>query len=471
LDNYHCYGVDWSGDIKGTLMMYCKQIAVIGLGITGLSCVNFLLGKGCQVTVFDTRDNPPGSDKLDSSVALVKGALSGELLAGFKLIVTSPGIALSTPALLFASDAGCEIIGDIELFARELKTQPYSHAKLVSITGSNGKSTVTSLLGEMAEQAQIAVAVGGNIGTPALELLSTKIDLYILELSSFQLETTNSLDADIATILNVSEDHLDRYDSYQHYAQTKQRIYQQSKQVLFNRDDLLTLPEDKTQPQVSFGFDAQAYGLIDDKQQGRFLAKDGQPFLAVNELKLSGKHNWMNALAAFALGEAVNLDHNAMLTTLRKYSGLAHRCEFVADIGGVRWINDSKATNIGATQAALSGLSETISGNVHVILGGEGKGADFSELLPVLSDIKGEIVCFGKDAQKIACVNKRAKLVNNLNEAVSLIAESAKQGDLAILTPACASLDMYPNFMARGEHFKQLVNSLTNSGAADEFTQ
>lgn len=442
-------------------MMSSKQVAVLGLGMTGLSCVNFLRQEDYRVTVFDTRDNPPGADKLPDTVKLVKGPLSGELLADFALIIASPGIALSTPALQFAADAGSEIIGDIELFARQLKTPSYRHAKLVTITGSNGKSTVTSLLGEMAREAGMAVAVGGNIGIPALDLLSPEIELYILELSSFQLETTSSLDADIATILNVSEDHLDRYDSYQDYAQTKQRIYEQSQQALFNRDDLLTRPESKTQPQVSFGFDNQAYGLISDVQQDICLAKNGLPLLAVKSLKLSGKHNWMNALAAFALGEAVSIDKNAMLRTLQRYKGLAHRCEFVADVAGVRWINDSKATNVGATQAALAGLSETISGDVHVILGGEGKGADFSELTAVLNELKGEIVCFGKDGQKIADVNKRAKLVNNLDEAVKLIADSAKPGDLAILTPACASLDMYPNFMARGEHLKQLVASLT----------
>ncbi len=440
-----------------------KQVAVLGLGITGLSCVNFLVQEGYQVSVFDTRDNPPGSDKLSATVDLVKGPLVGELLADFALIVASPGIALSTPALRFAADAGAEIIGDIELFARQLKTPAYRHAKLVTITGSNGKSTVTSLLGEMAREARINVAVGGNIGMPALDLLSPEVDLYILELSSFQLETTSSLNADIATILNVSEDHLDRYDSYQDYAQTKQRIYVQSQQALFNRDDPLTRPENTSQAQLSFGFDSKEYGLINDAQGHIYLAKNAQPLLAVTSLKLSGKHNWLNALAAFALGEAVNIDKNAMLRTLQSYSGLAHRCEFVADVNGVRWINDSKATNVGATQAALAGLSDTISGAVHVILGGEGKGADFSELAAVLHELKGEIVCFGKDGRKIADINKRAKVVENLDAAVKRIAASAKPGDLAILTPACASLDMYPNFMARGEHFKQLVASLTDS--------
>jgi len=437
-----------------------QQIAVLGLGETGLSCVNFLLKQGKKVTVFDTRQTPPGEDKLASSVQLIKGELSFELLAEFDLIIASPGIALATPALQFALAKGCEIIGDIELFARELKQPQYAHAKLVTISGSNGKSTVTSLLGEMAVAAKIKVAVGGNIGVPALDLLSPEIDLYILELSSFQLETTFSLNADIATILNVSEDHMDRYDSYADYTAAKHRLYAQCKMALYNRDDKLTYPKENDLNKTSFGFDKLAYGLLSDPEQQVFLAKEGKPLLAVQSLKLSGKHNWMNALAAFALGEAVGLSATAMLTTLQKYSGLPHRCEFVAQVNDVRWINDSKATNIGATQAALLGLSETIPGNVHVILGGDGKGADFSELAAVLEEIQGLIVCFGLDGQKIAAQNKHALLVENLDQAVEKIFTTAQDGDLVILSPACASLDMYKNFMQRGDHFKNLVKAL-----------
>jgi UDP-N-acetylmuramoylalanine--D-glutamate ligase len=437
-----------------------QQIAVLGLGETGLSCVNFLLKQGEQVTVFDTRQNPPGEDKLDSSVKLLKGELSGELLAKFDLIIASPGIALATPALQFALVNGCEVIGDIELFARELKKPAYAHAKLVTISGSNGKSTVTSLLGKMAVATKIKVAVGGNIGTPALDLLAPEIELYVLELSSFQLETTFSLNADIATILNITEDHMDRYDSYAKYTAAKHRLYEQCKMALYNRDDKLTYPKDHTLNKTNFGFDKLAYGLLTDADKQIFLAKNGAPILAVKYLKLSGKHNWMNALAAFALGEAVGLSSIAMSTALQEYSGLPHRCEFVTQINHVRWINDSKATNIGATQAALRGLSDTIDGNVHVILGGDGKGADFSELAPVLKEIQGLIVCFGVDGQKIAAQHKRALLVENLEQAVDNIFTAAQTGDLVILSPACASLDMYKNFMQRGEHFKSLVNAL-----------
>jgi len=436
--------------------MKTLRVAVLGLGVTGLATVNYLLKTGHHVTVFDTRVAPPGEDKLAPGVTLIKGALCAEALLPFALIVSSPGIALATPALQTAIDAGCEVIGDIELFARALKTPAYQHAKCVTITGSNGKSTVTSLLGEMAQNAAVKVAVGGNIGIPALDLLSPEIDLYILELSSFQLETTRSLAADIATILNLSEDHLDRYDSYQHYVDTKQTIYQQAKIALFNQQDTLTASAIAAQQKISFGFCDSDYHIMTIENQ-HYLALHKQPLLAVSELKLSGKHNWLNALAALALGHAVGLNEQAMIQTLSRYTGLEHRCEFVADIAGVRWINDSKATNIGATQAALHGLSDTITGKVHLILGGEGKDADFQDLVPFLKDVKGEICCFGADAHAIHDAIAQAKPVADLSEAIALIALTMCAGDLVILSPACASLDMYPNFMARGDHFKTLV--------------
>lgn len=438
--------------------MIAKRIAIIGLGATGLSCVNFFRKKDIVVTVFDTRAVPPGKDQLDATTKLINGPLSAQLLCQFDCLVVSPGIAIATPAIDAAIKSGVEVIGDIELFARELKTAPYQHAKLVTITGSNGKSTVTSLLGEMAVDANVNVGVGGNIGVPALDLLSADVALYILELSSFQLETTESLNADISTILNVSEDHLDRYPSYQAYIDAKHKIYQQSQSVLINRDDPLTFTE--KQPQLSFGFDQQHYGLMIQKNE-HYLSLEQQPLLACSALKLSGKHNWMNALAALALGQQVDLPMTSMLATLQTYTGLKHRCEFVREVQGVRWINDSKATNIGATQAALLGLSDTIQGKVHVILGGDGKGADFSELKSVLQEIKGQIVCFGRDAALIAEQDARTIIVENLDQAISHINQQAEAGDLAILTPACASLDMYKNFMARGDHFIDLVNALT----------
>jgi len=434
-----------------------QSIAIIGLGATGLSCVNFYRCKGISVSVFDTRAEPPGKEELDENTPLFCGPLTATTLCSFSLLVVSPGIAISSPAISEAMQSGVEVIGDIELFARELASQPYQHAKLVTITGSNGKSTVTSLLGEMAKKATVNVGVGGNFGVPALTLLDPSIELYILELSSFQLETTSSLKATISTVLNISEDHLDRYPSYQAYIDAKHKIYQQSDTILVNRDDLLTHSD--SQPQLSFGFDEQDFGLIEQAGQP-WLSQQKQPLLSCAELKLSGKHNWMNALATLALGGHVGLPIAAMLSTLTSYTGLKHRCEFVKDINGVRWINDSKATNIGATQAALTGLSETIMGKVHVILGGDGKGADFSELKPVLKSIKGEVACFGQDAEQIVAQHATAMLVDDLQEAVAHIAQHAKAGDIVMLTPACASIDMYKNFMARGEHFIDLVNAL-----------
>lgn len=436
-----------------------SKVAVLGLGITGLATVNFLLAEGYQVTVFDTRETPPGEDKLKTQVTLIKGPLCGKSLSAFSLIISSPGIALATPAIQDAIEHGCEVIGDIELFARVLNTAPYQHAKCVTITGSNGKSTVTSLLGEMAKADGVNVAVGGNIGIPALELLSPAVSLYILELSSFQLETTHSLNADIATILNLSEDHLDRYDSYQHYIDTKHRIYQQAKMALFNNDDAHTFPKNKRLASKSFAFENADYYIQKQDNQACFLAKDEQCLLNVKQLKLSGKHNWLNALATLGLGEAVGLSMSQMLATLTSYTGLEHRCEFVAEHAGVRWINDSKATNIGATQAALQGLSDTISGKVHLILGGQGKGADFNDLSSVLAEIKGSICCFGADAIKINKANPDALIVTDLNAAILDIASKVEAGDLVILSPACASLDMYANFMARGDHFKSLVKA------------
>lgn len=434
-----------------------EKIAIIGLGATGLSCVNFYKKKGIVVTVFDTRELPPGKEQLDAQTQLICGELNADSLAQFDTLVVSPGIAIATPAIKQAADNGVEIIGDIELFARELKQPAYQQSKLVTITGSNGKSTVTSWLGYIAEQAGIKVAVGGNIGVPALDLLANDVELYILELSSFQLETTESLNADIATILNISEDHLDRYPSYQAYIDAKHKIYQQSQSVLVNRDDPLT--HTKIKPQQSFGFDNSAYG-ISHEQDKTYLSIDAQPLVACEELKLSGKHNWMNALAVTALALKVAINKSAIIKGLTSYQGLSHRCEFVKEVKGVRWINDSKATNIGATKAALVGLSDTISGKVHVILGGDGKGADFSELQDVLTQIQGEILCFGQDAQRIAKQDKRATQVDNLEQAVNYINERVVAGDLVILTPACASIDMYKNFMQRGEHFCELVETL-----------
>jgi len=348
-----------------------KKVVIIGLGLTGLSCVDFFMARGVTPRVMDTRMSPPGLDQLPESVERHLGDLQEDWLLAADLIVASPGVALASPALSAAADAGVDIVGDVELFCRE------AQAPIVAITGSNGKSTVTTLVGEMAKAAGWAVGVGGNIGLPVLELLRQEYQLYVLELSSFQLETTYSLHAAAATILNVTEDHMDRYPfGLQQYRAAKLRIYENAKVCVVNADDALTMPVRGADPRcISFGADVGDYHL--NRQLGEtWLRVHGEKVLNTREMKLSGRHNYTNALAALALADAVNIPRASSLTALTTYAGLAHRFQRVLDHNGVCWINDSKATNVGSTEAALNGLQ--VDGTLHLLLGGDGKSADFS---------------------------------------------------------------------------------------------
>ena len=429
-----------------------SKVVILGLGKTGLSCVNYFLRQGVTPMVLDTRANPPGRQELPSHVELHCGPLDAELLCQAELIIASPGIALATPALQAAAAAGVEIIGDIELFVREAK------APIVAITGSNGKSTVTTLVGEMAAEAGIAVGVGGNIGTPALDLLLTPCDLYVLELSSFQLETTHSLQAAAATILNLSEDHLDRYDGMAGYLAAKQKIYQGARHILVNRDDAATLPVGGTVWQ-SFGLDGASYGRV-YHQGALWLAVQGEPQLPVAELHIVGAHNQMNALAAMALCDAVQVPRTAQLAVLRRFTGLPHRCQFVREQQGVRWINDSKATNVGSTLAAVAGLAESVHGKLILIAGGQGKGQDFAPLLALLGHGIDVMLCFGQDAELLCALGPQTERVADLAAAVARAHELAQPGDWVLLAPACASLDMFKNFEERGTCFAALVEAL-----------
>ncbi|MGL4206409.1 MAG: UDP-N-acetylmuramoyl-L-alanine--D-glutamate ligase, partial [Aeromonadaceae bacterium] len=364
----------------------------------------------------------------------------------------SPGIALATPALQVAARAGVEIIGDIELFVREAK------APIVAITGSNGKSTVTTLVGEMAAEAGLAVGVGGNIGTPALDLLLVPADLYVLELSSFQLETTHSLRAAAATLLNLSEDHMDRYEGMADYLAAKQKIYVGAQHIVCNRDDAATFPSEGEVWQ-SFGLDEQAYGRVlrDGQLQ---LAVAGEPLLAVSKLHIVGAHNQMNALAAMALCDAVAIPRAAQLAVLQRFTGLPHRCQFVREYQGVRWINDSKATNVGSTLAAVAGLTEAVAGKLILIAGGQGKGQDFGPLQALLGTQIDHMLCFGQDAQLLCELGPQAERVADLAAAVRRAQQLAQPGDWVLLAPACASLDMFKNFEVRGQQFSALVEAL-----------
>ena len=431
-----------------------KKVVIIGLGMTGLSCVDFFMARGVTPRVMDTRVAPAGLDKLPEAVDRYVGGLNEDWLLTADLIVASPGIALAHPSLSAAADAGVEIVGDIELFCRE------AQAPIIAITGSNGKSTVTSLVGEMAKAAGLNVGVGGNIGLPALMLLDPERELYVLELSSFQLETTSSLRAVAATILNVTEDHMDRYPlGLQQYRAAKLRVYENARACIVNADDALTMPvrgaDDRC---ISFGVDVGDYHL--NRQQGEtWLRVKGEKVLNVKEMKISGQHNYSNALAALALADAVGLPRASSLKALTTFTGLAHRFQLVLEHNGVRWINDSKATNVGSTEAALNGLH--LDGTLYLLLGGDGKSADFTPLSRYLTGDNVRLYCFGRDGAQLAALRPDVAVqTETMEQAMRQIAPQVVAGDMVLLSPACASLDQFKNFEQRGDIFARLAKEL-----------
>ena len=436
---------------------------VVGLGKSGMSLVRFLAQQGVRFAVADTRANPPELATLQRDYPEVEvrcGELDVDFLCRASELYVSPGLALATPALREAAARGVKMSGDIDLFTRHAK------APIVAITGSNAKSTVTTLVGEMAAAAGRKVAVGGNIGTPALDLLSDDVELYVLELSSFQLETTERLGAEVATCLNISEDHMDRYDGMAQYHLAKHRIFRGARQVVVNRDDALSRPLIADQvPCWTFGLgkpDFKRFGLIEENGEKQ-LAFQFEALMPTAELKIRGAHNQSNALAALALGHAVGLPFEAMLQTLRRFVGLPHRCQWVRELRGVGYYDDSKATNVGAALAAIEGLGADIAGKLVLIAGGDGKGADFSALKAPVSRFCRAVVLLGRDAEQIAeALGDAAPLVRvkTLDEAVQRCAELAQSGDAVLLSPACASLDMFKNFEERGRLFAQAAEGL-----------
>ncbi|HHR6052227.1 TPA: UDP-N-acetylmuramoyl-L-alanine--D-glutamate ligase [Providencia alcalifaciens] len=429
-----------------------KNVVIIGLGLTGLSCVDFFLARGVVPRVMDTRAVPPGVDKLPEQVVCHRGSLNNEWLQHADLIVASPGIALATPQLQEAAKNGIEIVGDIELFCRE------ADAPIVAITGSNGKSTVTSLVGEMAKSAGISVGVGGNIGIPAVSLLNQGHSLFVLELSSFQLETTSSLRAAAATVLNVTEDHMDRYPlGLEQYRAAKLRIYDNAKHCIVNAQDPLTLPHHQELSQcTSFGLNSGDYYFDTQK---RVLVAQGEVVLDVTQMHLTGQHNYMNALAALALADTVAIPREASIQVLKEYAGLVHRFQLVLFNRGVRWINDSKATNVGSTEAALNGLH--VDGTVYLLLGGDGKSADFSSLKKYIAADNYRLYCFGRDGQQLAqLAPEKSVLTETMEQSMRQIAPLLKSGDMVLLSPACASLDQFKSFEQRGDVFAQLAKEL-----------
>ena len=437
---------------------------VVGLGISGVSAVNFLHEKGYRVAVTDSRSVPPGHDQIPASVQTSFGKLDEELLLQAEEIVISPGLDPQLPEIQAAIAQGIAVVSEIQILRR------FTDKPIMAITGSNAKSTVTTLIGLMAKDAGVKVAVGGNLGRPALDLTKDDPELYILELSSFQLETTSNLHAEVAVILNMSEDHLDRHGDMMGYHTAKHRIFQGVKKVVYNRDDSLTRPlvPDAT-PMQSFGLNApdmNQYGILKENDGTMWLARGRERILKSSEMYIQGTHNVANALACLALGEAIGLPLASMLDTLKTFKGLEHRCEFVKEVQGVRYYNDSKGTNIGATLAAIDGLGAAIEpqqGKVAIILGGQGKGQDFTALRDALSKYAKLAVLIGEDRAVIEqAIAGTTTLLHaaSLQEAVELCQQHTQAHDVVLLSPACASFDMFKGYSERGHQFVECVNTL-----------
>ena len=438
---------------------------VAGLGISGVSAVNFLHDHGYRVAVTDSRAVPPGHDKIPSEVQTYFGQFDQDLLLSAEEIIISPGLDPKLPEIQAAIARGIPVVSEIQILRRA------TDKPIVAITGSNAKSTVTTLMGLMAQNAGKKVAVGGNLGRPALDLTKDDPELYILELSSFQLETTSNLEAEVAVVLNMSEDHLDRHGDMMGYHTAKHRIFQGVKKVVFNRDDSLTRPlvPDAT-PMQSFGLNApdmNQYGVLRDTDGTIWLARGRERLLKSSEMYIQGTHNVANALACLALGEAIGLPLDVMLETLKTFKGLEHRCEFVKEVQGVRYYNDSKGTNIGATLAALDGLGAAIEaqgGKVAIILGGQGKGQDFTALRDSLTKYAKVAVLIGEDRPVIEqAIEGTTQLIHaeTLKQAVELCQQHSHSKDVVLLSPACASFDMFSGYPERGHQFVAIVNELT----------
>lgn len=432
-----------------------KRIAVVGLGLSGLATVRFLQSLGIKPVLMDSRAKPAAIEQIaaDKVDGIYLGKLDANRLAKMDMIVLSPGLAPSHPAIRFAVGQGVELVGDVELFAR------FCQKPIIAITGSNGKSTVTKLVEAMLQHSGINALAAGNIGLPVLDAISqANIDVFVLELSSFQLDTTVSLTSVASCIINISADHLDRYSDMAAYTESKQRVYQQTKLAVYNLDDAATKP---LQPVQSLGINLSDanYGIT-QLENTAWLKVAGEALLPVTEMSLFGAHNQFNALVAAALALAAGANRQGLITALQQFTPLAHRCSLVAEHKGVRWVNDSKATNIGATLAAIAGLKPSIAGNLILIAGGDGKGADMTELQPVLQRDVQQLITLGKDGPVIAKLKANSIEVTTLSAAVEVAATLAKSGDMVLLSPACASLDMFTSYAERGEQFAQAVKAV-----------
>ena len=465
-----------------------KRVLILGVGLTGLSCARFLMKHNISFAVNDSREQPlaePVEFKRNyPQTQLSVGCWDEKLIAQAEIILASPGVDLTEPVIAKAISANCLIWGDVELYCRLTSTP------ILAVTGSNGKSTVVSLLTYLGKALGHQTELGGNIGVPVLDHLTENVDdddintakiatqnieILVLELSSFQLETLKSMKAIAATVLNVSDDHLDRHLTMKNYQAIKQGIYLQSATAIFNRDDSATylMPDlmaelnaksgqtnEKTKV-LSFGSDKPEQGhfgiaLI---EQQNYLMFGEQPLIAINDLPLAGIHNALNYLAVLALGYSAGWSLTAMVDNLSGFIGLAHRCQKIESADNIVWINDSKATNVGATLAAITGFSKIMQPTEKLILiaGGEGKGADFTPLQAAISAHVNHVITIGKDGNKIASLCQNSIQASSLEQAVVEARKIARSQDVVLLSPACASLDMFKNFAQRGQVFIDAV--------------
>jgi len=435
-----------------------SRILIVGLGVTGWSVARFLQRLGLRFAVTDSRDQPPYLESLRETMPdtpVFSGRFDPAAFAVSSHLIMSPGVALDEPLVREALARGARLLSDIDVFAQA------ACAKIIAITGSNGKSTVTTLFGAMAQHAGRRVAVGGNLGTPALDLLAAQIDLYVLELSSFQLELTKSLRAHAATVLNVTPDHIDRHGSMEHYAAQKARIFRGDGVMVLNRDDpIVWAMRQNGRETLTFSTEREADFHVIQRRGEEWLAYRDDCLMPVSAVPLTGRHNLANVLAAWALGRACELPDTAIREAVTHFQGLPHRMQKITQRRGITFINDSKATNIGACIAALQGLPHP----VVLIAGGDAKGADMQPLAPLLREKTKALVLIGKDAPAIESV-ARGQVptivhADSMRRAVALATELAAPGDTVLLSPACASLDQYKNYQDRGEQFAQAVRGL-----------
>lgn len=435
-----------------------SAVLIVGLGKTGYSIAQFLATQAIHFAITDTRETPPFIEEFRDNfpdAAVFLGGFNPTAFEAATHLVVSPGVSLEHPLIVAAKDRGVPVLGDLDLFAAVVDVP------VLAVTGANGKSTVTTLLGLMADADRRQCRAGGNLGTPMLDLIDVSVGMYVLELSSFQLESSHLLEPLVATVLNISPDHMDRYADLEAYAQAKERIFHGQGVMVLNRDDPRVVAMARPGRKVAwFGLDSEDV----DYELGLHLGEEwilahGEPVMPRREVRLHGRHNIANVLAALAMGDAAGLSRQAMIAAIKEFSGLPHRTEWVAEINGVTWINDSKATNVGACIAALHGMDRP----VILIAGGDGKGADFRVLREVVGQKVKALVLMGRDAPLLREALEdliQTEMTTNLTMAVKAAAKLALPGDVVMLAPACASLDQFKDYQERGRIFQEEVRKL-----------